>query len=61
MRAILSILFLTVWLGMCVYLVIVGTLGAIYGEPLGFLFLSLGIVASIPYIQGVRNATQSIA
>jgi hypothetical protein len=54
MRPILSVILLTSWLGMCVYLIIVGFLGAIYGEPLGFLFLSLGVIASIPYIKGAR-------
>jgi hypothetical protein len=52
MRPILSILSLTLWFGMCLYLVTVGTLGAINGEPLGFLFLALGIVATVPYMKG---------
>ena len=60
MRPILSVLFLTLWFGMCVYLIIVGTLGAINGEPLGFVFLALGIVAAVPYMKGFYYETQSI-
>jgi uncharacterized membrane protein YoaK (UPF0700 family) len=56
MRSILSVIFLTLWLGMCVYLIIVGFLGAIYGEPLGFLFISLGIIVTIPHIQSFKES-----
>jgi hypothetical protein len=56
MKPILSVLFLTLWFGMCVYLIIVGTLGAINGEPLGFVFLALGIVATAPYINQIKKA-----
>ena len=55
-----SVIFLTLWLGMCLYLLMVGLFGAFYGEPLGFLFLALGITASIPFIKGYNYAKGGI-
>lgn len=56
MKPIASMGILIVYLTAIAYLIIVGFLGAIYGEPLGFLFMALGITASIPFIKGYKES-----
>lgn len=51
-----SLTILTAYIIGLVYLLLVGFLGAIYGEPLGFIFMALGITASIPFIKGYKES-----
>lgn len=55
MKPIVSILILTAYIMGLVYLLVVGALGAIYGEPLGFIFMALGITAGIPFYTGTKQ------
>ena len=55
MKPIVSTVILTTYATGLVYLLVVGFLGAIYGEPLGFLFLALGITVGIPFYTGTMQ------
>jgi len=57
MKSMASLFLLLLMLMASIYLIAVGSIGAAYGEPLGYLFLILGLSLGIPLIQGYRSAS----
>lgn len=55
MKPIVSLIILVAYALGTAYLLMVGFLGAINGEPLGFIFMVMGIAATIPYVKSFRE------
>lgn len=55
MKPLASLVALLMIIGVILWTTIIGLIGSIYGEPLGFLFLALGITAGLWFYIGTKQ------